>query len=330
MERRFLSFLFFFLLIPQGVLFCALEDDFYNKIQLSSGDIHTREQYLRKYADELKTEGFLLKEERGTPILESYICGKYARDYGIFFFFKDKKLCSKGVSFFPGKKAVVVKKLPVNYTLTGKWTLQEGPEFSLIYRSDVEFKENSTDDGFEFTEKPDHMFLSNIGKPLFPKFVFRGKKWEQVLPLREMYSMKIDPQGFIIEVFTDSEMPYDIEKLKKVLGVKAEKVTLDSTRPNSFILKGTGLLGAKIPFFQKNYQSDEESRGRYILRLNYPKKRKIEDVSLKFESSEINYKSGESGSFLEIIIRENRISDDELKKIVEFVTGKIPSFYIKD
>ena len=78
------------------------EEDFYKSILISPEDISLKQKYLTKFGGCIADEGANLVLEKDLAIVEELNCAITLE--GVEFFFRNKKLCSRSVSFFPSKK----------------------------------------------------------------------------------------------------------------------------------------------------------------------------------------------------------------------------------
>lgn len=301
------------------------EENLYKSAALHSDDISVRRSYLKKFGQCITEEGIKIIEERNVAIVEELDCENPLE--GGEFFFRDKKLCSRSVTFFPSKKVFALKKKGGKVSLPGNWRYIETPETLLFYDSAAEFEENSDIFGQILTKSGEGVFTDHLGKPVHPEFIYTNGNWEKVYPLRELFYLNVaEDKTFEVKIITENQLPYEKKELFELLGLKAEKAETPFFAPSSVSLKGNGLKGIRIP--KTEYISDRESdHGTYRISLFYPglqQKAPVVSKSGNYEL-EIVFSTGKLEALLTVFTK--KLAAEDVLNIRGVINREIPSFF---
>jgi hypothetical protein len=304
-----------------------IEEELYKSIALHSDDIAVRRRYLQKYGSCISEEGINIIEERNVVIVEELDCSNPLD--GVEFFFRNKKLCSRSVRFFPSKKVFTVKKKSAAISLPENWRYIETAETLLFFDSTAKFEEMSDTTGQILSKSEDGIFTNHIGKVVHPEFVYSKGNWEKVFPLREFFYLKIGRNDtFDAKIITENQLPYEKKELFELLGVKADETSEPLFAPSTCSLKGKGLKGIRIP--KTEYLSDKESdHGTYKISLFYPDLQKKEALRSKTENYELEilFSDGKLEANLTIFVK--KLTPEEALNIRAIFNREIPAFFVQ-
>ena len=273
-------------------------------------------------------EGIRIIEERNTAIVEELDCT--APLEGIEFFFRNKKLCSRSVTFFPSKKVFVLKKRGGVRQLPENWRHIETPETLLFYDSTAKFEENSDIFGQILTKSADGVFTDHLGKPVHPEFIHTNGNWEKVYPLRELFTLNVaKDNSFEVKIITENQLPYEKKELFELLGLKADAAEEPFFAPSSVLLKGKGLKGIRIP--KTEYVPDRENdSGTYRISLFYPDLPQKTSVISKNGDYELTifFSEGEAEATLTVFTK--KLTSEDSAKILAVINREIPAFFVQE
>ena len=303
------------------------EESLYKSVALHCDDISVRRNYLKKFGSCITEEDINIIEERNIVIVEELDCSNPLE--GIEFFFRNKKLCSRSVTFYPSKKVFKVKKRASAATIPENWRHIETAETTLFYDSTAKFEENSDTTGQILTKSEDGIFTNHLGKVIHPEFIYSKGKWEKVFPLRELFSLKINKDGtFEVKIITENQLPYEQKELFELLGIKAENTEPPFFAPSSCTVKGKGLKGIRIP--KTEYLTDKESdHGTYKISLYYPELQKKEAVTAKTENYELQILFSDGLLEANLTIFTKKLNPEDSVKIRATINREIPAFFIE-
>ena len=303
------------------------EENLYKSVALHSDDISVRRNYLKKFGSCITEEGINIIEERNIVIVEELDCSNPLE--GIEFFFRNKKLCSRSVTFYPSKKVFKVKKRASAATIPEKWRHIETAETTLFYDSTAKFEENSDTTGQILTKSEDGIFTNHLGKVIHPEFIYSKGNWEKVVPLRELFYLKLSKDGtFEVKIITENQLPYEQKELFELLGIKAENTEPPFFASSSCTVKGKGLKGIRIP--KTEYITDKESdHGTYKISLYYPELQKKEAVSAKTENYELQILFSDGLLEADLTIFTKKLNPEDSVKIRAVINREIPAFFIE-
>ena len=304
-----------------------IEEEFYKSIALHSDDIAVHRRYLQKYGSCISEEGINIIEERNVVIVEELDCSNPLD--GVEFFFRNKKLCSRSVHFFPSKKVLTVKKKSATISLPEKWRYIETAETLLFFDSTAKFEEMSDTTGQILSKSEDGIFTNHLGKVVHPEFVYSKGNWEKVFPLREFFYLKIGRNDtFDAKIITENQLPYEKKELFELLGVKADETAEPLFAPSTCSLKGKGLKGIRIP--KTEYLSDKESdHGTYKISLFYPDLQKKEALRSKTENYELEILFSEGKLEANLTIFAKKLTPEEALNIRALLNREIPAFFVQ-
>ena len=303
-------------------------EELYKSVALHSDDISVRRNYLKKYGPCITEEGLNIIEERNISIVEELDCSDPLE--GIEFFFRNKKLCSRSVTFFPSKKVFTLKKRGEVRSLPENWRHIETPETLLFYDSTAKFEENSDTTGQILAKSGDGIFTNHLGKPVHPEFVYSGGKWEQVYPLRELFRLNVTKDNsFEVKMITENRLPYDKKEFFELLGIKADAAEEPFFAPSSVSLKGKGLKGIRIP--KTEYVSDRENDfGTYIISLFYPDLPQKTSVLSKNGDYELKIIFSEGNVEALLTVFTKKLTLEDAAKITAVINREIPAFFVQE
>ena len=298
-------------------------EELYKSIVLHSDDLSVRRQYLKKFGSCISEEGINIIEEKNIVIVEELDCTNHPLD-GIEFFFRNKKLCSRSVTFFPSKKVFTVKKKTSARTLPENWRHIETAETTLFYDSTAKFEEMSDTTGQILTKSGEGIFTNHLGKVIHPEFIYSKGNWEKVFPLRELFRLKINKdESFEVRIITENQLPYEKKELFELLDIKADSTGEPSFAPSSVSLEGKGLKGIRIP--KTEYLNDKESdHGTYKISLFYPELQKKEA-----ENYELNIIFSDGKLEATITIFAKKLTQEEALNIRAVINREIPAFFVQ-
>ncbi|MBO4710952.1 hypothetical protein J5681_03430 [bacterium] len=303
------------------------EEELYKSIALHCDDISVRRTYLKKYGHCITQEGINILEERNIVIVEELDCENQLD--GIEFFFRNKKLCSRAVTFYPSKKVFTVKKKKSAITLPENWRHIETPETLLFYDSNAKFEENSDTTGQILTKSGDGIFTDHLGKVMHPEFIYSKGNWEKVFPLRELFRLKINEDNtFDLKIITENKLPYEKKELFELFGIKADEIKEPFFAPSSCAIQGKGLKGIRIP--KTEYTTDKESdHGTYKILLYYPELQKKNAVTAKTESYELKIMFSDGLLEATLTVFTKKLTPEDALNIKAALNREIPSFFVK-
>ena len=303
------------------------DEEFYKSIALHSDDISVRRNYLKKFGPCITEEGIKIIEERNVVIVEELDCGNPLD--GIEFFFKNKKLCSRSVTFYPSKKVFKVKKNNAPFSIPENWKHIETAETTLFYDSTAKFGENSDTTGQILAKSGDGIFTNHLGKVIHPEFIYAKGNWEKVFPLRELFSLKISKDdSFEVKIITENRLPYEKKELFELLDIKADAADEPSFAPSSCTVKGKGLKGIRIP--KTEYLTDKESdHGTYKISLYYPELQKKETITAKTENYELEIIFSDGLLEAKLTVFVKKLTQEDALKIKTVINREIPAFFVQ-
>ena len=302
------------------------EENLYKSVALNSDDITLRRNYLKKYGECITEEGIRVIEEKDVAIVEELDC----RDplEGIEFFFRNKKLCSRSVRFFPSKKVFAIKKKGKVSSLPENWRYIETPETLLFYDSAAKFAENSDIEGNILEKNESGLYLDSSGKAVYPEFIYSNGTWEKVLPLREFFGFSAEGKNFAITIISEKHSGFSQKELFDLLGLKAESAELPAKNQAVLKIKGSGLKGVKIPKFE--YAEDSTcDYGRYEIVLKEENLKQMKEIKLGGAEYELEI-SVSDGVFKAVLsVFTKKLSSSEAAKIQSVINREIPSFFVE-
>ena len=303
------------------------EEGLYKSVALHSDDISVRRNYLKKYGHCISSEGINIIEERNIVIVEELDCSNPLE--GIEFFFRNKKLCSRAVTFYPSKKVFTVKKRVSAATLPENWRYIETAETTLFYDSTAKFGENSDTTGQILTKSEEGIFTNHLGKVIHPEFIYSKGNWEKVFPLRELFSLKINKDdAFNVKIITENKIPYEKGELFELLGIKADKTETPLFAPSTCSVKGKGLKGIRIPKTEYVHDKDNDF-GTYKISLYYPELQKKEPVTAKTGRYELQILFSDGKLEANLTIFAKKLTQEDAIKIRTVINREIPAFFVK-
>ena len=301
------------------------EENLYKSVALHCDDISVRRNYLKKFGQCITEEGIQIIEERKIAIVEELDCSDPLE--GVEFFFRNKKLCSRSVTFFPSKKVFALKNRGEIRSLPENWRHIETPETVLFYNSTAEFTENSDIFGQILTKSADGVFTDHLGKPVHPEFVYINGNWEKVFPLRELFQLKVGKDNtFEVKIITENRLSYDKKELFELLGLKAGSTEEPLFAPSSISLTGKGLKGIRIP--KTEYVPDNENDfGTYKITLSYPALQEKTSLISKNKNYELEIISSNGKLEATLTVFTKKLSSEDAAKIMAVINREIPSFF---
>jgi len=304
-----------------------LEEDFYNSISLSPEDDSLKQKYLAKFGSCISSEGQNLLVEKDVAIVEGLDCTKPFE--GIEFFFKNNKLCSRSVQFFPSKKVFAVENRHIPVTLSENWKHIETPETLLFYDSTAKFEEMSGINGEILKKNKFGLYLDASGKAVYPEFVYSNGNWEKVLPLRELFDFSIKGDGaFEINLISEKYLSFSQKELLGQLELKAASSELLTENHGVLKIKGTGLKGVKFPKFE--YSGDRENDyGIYKISLFSPELQQKAAIVSKSSSYELEIVFSTGKLEANLVIFSKKLASEDAAKIQALINREIPAFFIE-
>ena len=301
------------------------DEDLYKSITLSPEDNFLKQKYLAKFGTCFSAEGQNLIVEKDLAIVEELNCTTPLE--GIEFFFRNKKLCSRSVRFFPSEKVFTVENRHIPVVLPENWKYIETQETLLFYDSTAKFEENSGISGEILKKNWFGLYLNAAGKAVYPEFVYDGGKWGRVMPLREFFGLfPKDDGGFEIVVISEKHSRFNQKELFALLELRAGSAELSAVDSASLKIAGKGLKGVKFPKFE--YSPDNESDfGTYEIVF---KDEKRQNREINLNSAEYEMKISVSDGFFraKLTISAKKLSDGEAAKIQSVINREIPSFFV--
>lgn len=303
-----------------------IEENLYKSVALHSDDISVRRNYLKKFGQCITEEGIRIIEERNIVIVEELDCSDPLE--GIEFFFRNKKLCSRSVTFFPSKKVFAMKKSGEIKSLPENWKHIDSPETMLFYDSTAKFAENSDIFGQILTKSADGIFTDHLGKPVHPEFIYTNGNWEKVFPLRELFYLNVAKDNtFEVKIITENRLSYEKKELFELLGLKADSTEEPFFSPSSVSLKGTGLKGIRIP--KTEYISDKENDfGIYRISLSYPDLQEKNSMISRNRNYEIEIVSSNGKLEATLTVFSKKLTSDDALNIRILLNREIPAFFV--
>ena len=303
------------------------DENLYRSVALHSDDISIRRNYLKRFGQCINEEGIKIIEERNIVIVEELDCSDPLE--GIEFFFRNKKLCSRSVRFFPSKKVLTMKKNAEVRSLPENWRYVETPEALLFYDSTAKFEENSDTTGQILTKSGDGIFTNHLGKIIHPEFVYSDGNWEKVFPLRELFRLNVaKDNSFEVRIITENQFPYEKKELFELLGLKADATEEPFFAPSSITIKGKGMKGIRIP--KTEYVPDRENDfGTYTISLFYPDLPQKTSIISKNRDYELKiiFSEGELEATLTVFTKKLTLEDTA--KITAVINREIPAFFVQ-
>ena len=303
------------------------EEDLYKSVALHSDDISVRRNYLKKYGQCITQEGINIIEERNVVIIEELDCSNPLD--AVEFFFRNKKLCSRSVTFYPSKKVFTAKKKTSAVNLPENWRYVETAETMLFYDSTAKFEENSDATGQILTKSGEGIFTNHFGKVIHPEFIYSKGNWEKVFPLRELFSLKISKDStFEVKIITENQLPYEKKELFELLGIKADSTDEPFFAPSSCTIKGKSLKGIRIP--KTEYVTDrEDDHGTYRISLFYPDLPQKTSVISKNGDYELKIIFSEGNVEATLIVFSKKLTHEDASKIIAVLNREIPAFFVQ-
>ena len=303
------------------------DEELYKSIVSNSGDISVRRQYLKKFGQCVSTEGLNIIEEKDVVAVEGLDCLNPLE--GIEFFFKNKKLCSRSVQFFPSKKVFTVKKRTSAINLPENWQSIETAETLLFYDKNAEFHEKSDINGEVLEKNEFGLYLNSSGKAVYPEFLYSDGKWGRVLPLREFFGLfPKDDGGFEIVVISEKHLSFTQKELFALLELRADAAELSSVDSASLKIAGKGLKGVKFPKFE--YLPEKESDfGIYEIVFKDENLRQNKEINLKSEEYEMKISVSDAVFRAKLTIFVKKLDSVEAAKIQSVINREIPAFFIE-
>ncbi len=325
-------FLFIFIFIYGGGLlafrhsFYDLDKELYNNIVLKGNDLSVKADYLKKFGKLISKQGVFIYSQNNIKIMETFLCGKDAFQYGDEFFFQGKTVCSKGVFFFLNKNSFKLKKIKTNYQLFGNLKMIDSKNSVLIYDSSQKFKEGETGQGIIVKKDSYGIYRDFLNTPLSPDFIFHQNRWQQVLLQKEFFILTItENNNFKLELFSRLDLPYKLKKLKKMLALKAFNIKINTKNPGLLILSGEKISGIKIPGFLFD-KKDKKNIGKYKIIINFRQKRKSKDLLVKKKNFLITFKQNQLKIVFKLDILSNNITKKNILFINAFLKKHLPSY----
>lgn len=303
------------------------DENLYKSVALHPDDISVRRNYLKKFGQCVTEEGIKIIEERKIAIVEELDCSDPLE--GVEFFFGNKKLCSRSVTFFPSKKVFAMKKSGEIKAIPENWRHIETPETLLFYDSTAEFAENSDIFGQILTKSADGVFTDHLGKPVHPEFIYTNGKWEKVFPLRELFYLKAAKDNtFEVKIITENQLSYEKKELFELLGLKADSTEEPFFAPSSVSLKGIGLKGIRIP--KTEYVPDRENDfGTYRIFLSYPDLQEKTSVISKNKNYELEIISYNGLIEATLTVFTKKLLPEDVVNIKVVLNREIPAFFVQ-
>ena len=303
------------------------EEILYKSIALHSDDISVRRNYLKKFGPCITEEGIKIIEERNIVIVEELDCSNPLD--GIEFFFSNKKLCSRSVTFYPSKKVFTAKKKTVPVSLPENWRHIETAETMLFYDSNAKFEENSDTTGQILTKSDEGIFTNHLGKIIHPEFVYAKGNWEKVFPLRELFYLNVaNDTSFEVKIITENQLPYEKKELFELLGLKADVTETPFFAPSTCSIKGKGLKGIRIP--KTEYVHDRENDfGTYRISLFFPDLPQKTSVLSKNADYELKIIFSDGTVEAVLTVFTKKLTSEDTTKILAVINREIPPFFVQ-
>ena len=303
------------------------DEDLYKLVVSNSGDISVRRQYLKKYGQCISEEGLNITEEKGVVTLEWLDCSKPLE--GIEFFFKNKKLCSRSVQFFPSKKVFTVENRHRKITLPENWRYIETAETLLFFDKNAEFQEKSDITGDVLKKNGFGLYLNSSGKAAYPEFLYSDGNWSRVLPLREFFGLfPKDDGSFEIVVISEKHSHFTQKELFALLELRADSAELSAVDSASLKIAGKGLKGVKFPKFE--YSTEKEGDfGTYEIVFKDENLRQNKEIDLKNEEYEMKISVSDSVFRAKLTIFAKKLNPVEAAKIQSVINREIPAFFVE-
>jgi len=301
------------------------EEDLYKSVVLSPEDSFLKQKYLAKFSICISNEGLNLLIEKDVAIVEELDCAKPSE--GTEFFFRDKKLCSRLVHFFPSKKVFALENRHIPVTLPENWKHIETPETILFYDSTAKFEEMSGITGEILKKNEFGLYLNSSGKAVYPEFVHSNGNWEKVLPLRELFEFDAKGDGsFEINLISEKYSSFSQKELFGQLELKATAPELSAENPGVLKIKGTALKGVKIPKFE--YLGGNSDYGRYEIVLKDENLRQNREIKLNSAEYELKISVSDGVLRAKLEIFTKKLDPTEAAKIQSVINREIPSFFV--
>jgi hypothetical protein len=303
------------------------EEELYKSITLNCDDISVRRRYLQKYGPCISEEGIDIIEEKNVVVVEELDCTNQLE--GIEFFFRNKKLCSRSVTFFPSKKVFVLKNKGKVRSVPENWRHIDTQETMLFYDSTAKFEEMSDTTGQILAKNDDGVFTNRLGKVVHPEFIYSNGSWEKVFPLRELFYLKINRNdSFEVRIITENSLPAEKKELFELLDIKVDAAEEPVFAPSSCSVKGKGLKGIRIP--KTDYVTDTESeQGTYKISLFYPELQKKEAVRSKTENYELEILFSDGKFEAALTVFAKKLTPEEVLNIRALLNREIPAFFVQ-
>ena len=324
-------FLFFSLnaQIPCDRAFTKTDQDLYKTILLSAKDSKTKLRYLERFGKCINTQGVSIFSVNGIPVAERLECGNFKKKSGMELFFKDSVLCGRSVEFFPSRKVFLINGAVEKISLSGEWKFVEGEREFLIYDSKASFKEGQDANDRILKKDNNGSYTNSIGKMMHPSFIFENGKWTSVTPLRELFYLKVEPDGnFEIEIVTESAMPYSSKKLTDAIGLKAETVKTSTPAPSRYFIKGAKLKAIRMPSL--NGKAGKNGfNGKYSFKFDFPGIKNIVSKTFSKKNFEIKVLMDGSALSVDVTVRSTTLTEDEIREIRSIMDSLIPLYHAK-
>ena len=302
------------------------EEDFYKSVLISPEDISLKQKYLSKFGTCIQNEGQNLILEKDLAIVEELNCS--APLDGIEFFFRNKKLCSRSVSFFPSKKVFTVENRHGSVSLPENWRYIETSETVLFYDSAAKFEENSSISGEILKKNGFGLYLNASGKAVYPEFLYLNGNWEKVLPLKEFFGFSTKSgDSFEINLISVKYSGFSQKELFAQLELKSASAELSTENQGVLKITGKGLKGVKIPKFEYN-SGKESDYGRYEIVLRDENLRQNRKIKLNSAEYELEISVSDGVFTVKLAIFTKKLNADEAAKIQSVINREIPSFFV--
>lgn len=334
MAKHFLIFFFLFFSlsaqIPCKRAFLNSDQELYKNILLRAKSSKTKLIYLKKFGKCINIPGISIFTIKGIPVAEKLQCKTVEKKRGSEFFFKDSVLCARSVEFFPSRKVFLIEGHAEKVTVSDDWKYIKGDNELLIYASKSKFIEGQ-DPNDRILKKDDQgSFTNSIGKKIHPSFIFENGKWKSIAPLRELFDMKVDKDGFFsIEIITESPMPYHHDKLISSISLKAAIIETSTPSPSRYLLKGTKLKAVRIPSLRGS--NDKTGfNGRYSIKLEFPGLEIKPSKTYRKKNFEITVSAEGSSMSIDLIVKSKILSKDEIREIRSIIDRVTPLYHTRE
>lgn len=303
------------------------EEDFYKSILISPEDISLKQKYLTKFGACIANEGVGIVPEKDLAVVEELNCTNPLE--GVEFFFRNSRLCSRSVRFFPSKKVFTVENRHIPVILPENWQHVETAETLLFYDKSTVFQEKSDINGDVLSKNGFGLYLNSAGRAVYPEFVYSEGKWEKVLPLREFFGLfPKDDGSFDIVVISEKHSRFSQKELFALLELRSDSAGLSAIDSGSMKISGKGLKGVKFPKFE--YSSGNESDfGTYEIIFKDENLRQNREINLNSAEYEMKISVSDGVFRAKLTIFAKKLSEGEAAKIQSVINREIPSFFVQ-